>query len=596
MNMKYLIAFTLFALLTFGNQLNGQGVVINEVVTDGNDYVEIANLSALAVDISGWTVTMTTDPSAQVSVTFPATTIIAPNETIVIAENASLPVLPGGTQRFSIANIVWVVNTGGACALNDNNDVGQDLILFGNPSNLPTGSPLSSFTGSVPSGGANTQDVFQRISNNDSDTDADWVMSPSGTGSPGALNAGQSGVPAPPTASFAATPTTSTVGTPIQFVDQSLGQPTSWAWDFDGDNITDSTSQNPSFAYGATGFYTVRLTVTNSFGSDTSILNSFIQIIVPPTIPFLDEFNNGSLNSAWSLSSTTIGQIYVGNPPSTSPGSGGDALIFEATATGTVYLNQATLIIDLSAETEVIVKYLARESGDEPDANDGLFVSDGVQTLLAVSHQGLTSAWQEIEFDLGAFVTANGMSLTSTFELIFSQQDNFDLPSDGLLIDDVRVELPPVPDIGQANQPLAFMDIAGGVNINGKSAVIGENGPFFVNSSQLDISFGGTPGYPWILLAGPLNRNNQVFVPQGSLDIGTMGATSNYSDIFPVIDGLNPVAFFDFLATLNSSGAGSLSVNFDNLPPGIITTLQALIYQPGSPFVQLTAAFEFTVP
>ncbi|HYC76786.1 MAG TPA: PKD domain-containing protein, partial [Planctomycetota bacterium] len=36
----------------------------------------------------------------------------------------------------------------------------------------------------------------------------------------------------------------------------------SWAWDFDGDNVVDSTAQNPTFVYVTPGVYTVSLTVT----------------------------------------------------------------------------------------------------------------------------------------------------------------------------------------------------------------------------------------------------------------------------------------------------------------------------------------------
>jgi len=37
-----------------------------------------------------------------------------------------------------------------------------------------------------------------------------------------------------------------------------------WAWDFNGDNITDDTTQNPSFTYNTAGQYNVKLTVQNA--------------------------------------------------------------------------------------------------------------------------------------------------------------------------------------------------------------------------------------------------------------------------------------------------------------------------------------------
>lgn len=38
----------------------------------------------------------------------------------------------------------------------------------------------------------------------------------------------------------------------VQFTDTSVPAPTSWAWDFDGDNVVDSTVQNPIWAYSTT--------------------------------------------------------------------------------------------------------------------------------------------------------------------------------------------------------------------------------------------------------------------------------------------------------------------------------------------------------
>lgn len=65
-----------------------------------------------------------------------------------------------------------------------------------------------------------------------------------------------------PGASFASIPS----GLNYGFADQSLGNPTSWLWDF-GDGST-STLQNPTHTYASPGSYTVCLTATNACGSD----------------------------------------------------------------------------------------------------------------------------------------------------------------------------------------------------------------------------------------------------------------------------------------------------------------------------------------
>lgn len=56
---------------------------------------------------------------------------------------------------------------------------------------------------------------------------------------------------------------------------------TAWAWDFNGDNVTDSTMQNPpAFTYGAAGLYDVSLTVTDTaHGSVTETKAGYIAIL-----------------------------------------------------------------------------------------------------------------------------------------------------------------------------------------------------------------------------------------------------------------------------------------------------------------------------
>lgn len=73
------------------------------------------------------------------------------------------------------------------------------------------------------------------------------------------------------TASFTA-PATANVFFPVQFTDQSSGTVTSWDWDFnDG---TFSTQQNPIHSFAALGVYNVRLISTDGFCRDT-----FMQVV-----------------------------------------------------------------------------------------------------------------------------------------------------------------------------------------------------------------------------------------------------------------------------------------------------------------------------
>ncbi len=82
-----------------------------------------------------------------------------------------------------------------------------------------------------------------------------------------------------PVADFTGSPTSGTAPLTVNFTDQSTNSPTSWSWDF-GDGTT-STLQNPSHEYTAAGTYTVKLTATNSCGSDTKTRVDYITVTAP---------------------------------------------------------------------------------------------------------------------------------------------------------------------------------------------------------------------------------------------------------------------------------------------------------------------------
>jgi PKD repeat protein len=77
-----------------------------------------------------------------------------------------------------------------------------------------------------------------------------------------------------PVATFIATPLSGTNSVTTTFTDLSLGNPTIWLWNF-GDGTT-SNLRNPTKTYTIPGFYTVSLTATNTYGSNTLIKNSYI--------------------------------------------------------------------------------------------------------------------------------------------------------------------------------------------------------------------------------------------------------------------------------------------------------------------------------
>jgi hypothetical protein len=71
----------------------------------------------------------------------------------------------------------------------------------------------------------------------------------------------------------------------VSFFDGSRGaEPMTYHWDF-GDGTT-SDKQNPSHTFMADKDYTVRLTVTNQYGSDTKTMPAYISVGLPPKAEF----------------------------------------------------------------------------------------------------------------------------------------------------------------------------------------------------------------------------------------------------------------------------------------------------------------------
>ncbi|MGI6023174.1 MAG: PKD domain-containing protein [Methanoculleus sp.] len=87
--------------------------------------------------------------------------------------------------------------------------------------------------------------------------------------------------PEPLEASFTANVTAGSVPLAVQFTDESIGDITSWFWDF-GDGST-STEQNPEHIYVSAGNYTVSLTVSNAYGFSTETKIDYITVTSPQT-------------------------------------------------------------------------------------------------------------------------------------------------------------------------------------------------------------------------------------------------------------------------------------------------------------------------
>ncbi|MBL0355488.1 MAG: PKD domain-containing protein [Chitinophagaceae bacterium] len=130
---------------------------------------------------------------------------------------------------------------------------------------------------------------------------------------------------AQPAANFSAVPTSGCAPLVVQFSDNSSGYPTSWNWDLG--NGTLSSQKNPVTTYPSPGTYTVKLTASNSSGSNTISKTQYITVYDKPLvkftvndsancIPFVTKFTDLSTSSAgtnttwqWDFDDGTISSL-----------------------------------------------------------------------------------------------------------------------------------------------------------------------------------------------------------------------------------------------------------------------------------------------
>jgi len=91
---------------------------------------------------------------------------------------------------------------------------------------------------------------------------------------PGYISVGEG---MPPVTDFMASPLIGYPQQQVTFTDLSQNVPSSWSWDF-GDGGT-SNLENPVHSFQNPGYYTITLTATNQYGSDTEVKQDYISIL-----------------------------------------------------------------------------------------------------------------------------------------------------------------------------------------------------------------------------------------------------------------------------------------------------------------------------
>ena len=170
-------------------------------------------------------------------------------------------------------------------------------------------------------------------------TDLDSAAKVAGTTFVSLMNKNQVGVvwfndsyPLAPIASFTANRTAGNAPFTVQFTDTSINSPSTWSWNF-GDGSTDnSNNPNPVHTYTSAGTYNVKLTVSNTGGTNSVTYYSYITVhhkiptpsftanqtanYAPMTVAFTDTTGDGSVTGwLWNFgdggSSTSQNPIHT---------------------------------------------------------------------------------------------------------------------------------------------------------------------------------------------------------------------------------------------------------------------------------------------
>jgi uncharacterized protein (TIGR02145 family) len=157
-----------------------------------------------------------------------------------------------------------------------------------------------------------------------------------------------------PTAAFDANGASTTLSTnqSISFYDRSTNTPTAWQWTFQGGSPATSTSQNPSVTYSQPGNYTVSLTASNQYGSNTKTITNYITVNGAQQQPSAQFTTSGSTSISAGASVTFVNQS-TNNPTSFSWSFPGGVPSTSTSASPTVaYPNPGTYSVSLTASNQ----------------------------------------------------------------------------------------------------------------------------------------------------------------------------------------------------------------------------------------------------
>ena len=180
----------------------------------------------------------------------------------------------------------------------------------------------------------------------------------------------------------------------------------------------------------------------------TQTRSAELRVMIFRGLPFVEGFETGEVEDYWSVTGTGRHRALVNKI--NSPHSGDYHLTLDADG-GVQSRNELTLGLDLAGYTNVVLQFWAKTFGDEPDAPppspfvggadfDGVAISeDGVKWYEVQSLRDLAPTYTELIVNLDAAAAAFGLRYSPSFRIRFNQFDDFQIPFDGIALDDIRI-------------------------------------------------------------------------------------------------------------------------------------------------------------
>ncbi len=175
--------------------------------------------------------------------------------------------------------------------------------------------------------------------------------------------------------------------------------------------------------------------------SDTATVN----IVTTASFPTCADFETGSLPGyMYPLATSNGGANGRVEVTTAFPNTGlyGLDIDTDCDECGGETLQSATMVIDLSGESNVELDFWVHEHGDENNPEDGVFISDdgGGTWAEILSLNDFPSSYENVSLDLAAAATDAGMNLVDGFQIRFQSMDNSWIPTDGYSFDDICVQ------------------------------------------------------------------------------------------------------------------------------------------------------------